>query len=81
MVDLLNHALLDRGRLSGRWEVETETASIVKTTFGVKDKTLDAKIEEMEALVRDDLGDARSFGLDSPTFRVPRIESPRQVQR
>jgi hypothetical protein len=77
--DLPSHAILDRGRLVGLWEFDIDTQSIVCATFGVRDKALDAVIRETERYVRDDLGDARSFSLDSPKSRVPRIEALRKL--
>ncbi len=47
-------------------------------TFGVKDKALDAAVKATEAYVRADLGDARSFSLDSPKSRAPKIEALRR---
>jgi hypothetical protein len=44
-----------------------------------KAKPLQQKIDEMEAFVRDQLGDARSFSLDSPKSRKPRIEALRRM--
>ena len=77
--DLPSHAILDRGRLIGLWEFDTETASIVYALFGGKpDPALRAKITETEAFVRDQLGDARSFSLDSPKSRMPRIAALRR---
>ena len=78
--DLPNHAILDRGRLVGLWEFDVDSSSIVWTTFGVKKaKPLQQKIDEMEAFIRDQLGDARSFSLDSPKSRKPRIEALRRM--
>lgn len=79
LADLPSHAVLDRGRVVGLWEFDTETQSIVCATFGVRDRALDAAVNETERYVRDDLGDARSFSLDSPTSRVPRIEALRKL--
>jgi hypothetical protein len=78
--DLPNHAILDRGRLIGLWEFDVETQSIVWATFGVKDKVLDAVVKKTEAFVRDDLGDARSFSLDSPKSRTPKIDALRKMR-
>ena len=75
--DLPNHAILDRGRLVGLWEYDVETQSIASSTFGVKDKALDAAIKKTEAYIRDQVGDARSFSLDSPKSRGNRIEGLR----
>jgi hypothetical protein len=45
-----------------------------------KSKALEAAIEETEIFVRDQLGDARSFSLDSPKGRAPRIEAIRKIR-
>jgi hypothetical protein len=73
--DLPSHAILDRGRLIGLWEYDVVTASIAWITFGSKDKALLEAVKRCERFVRDQLGDARSFSLDSPKSRAPRIEA------
>jgi len=79
--DLPAHAILDRGRLIGLWEYDVETESIAWATFGVKkSKALAAEVEETEQYVRDQLGDARSFSLDSPKSRAPRVEAIRRME-
>lgn len=78
--DLPSHAILDRGRLIGLWEYDADSSRIAWGTFGVKKtKQLTTAVEEMEAFVRDQLGDARSFSLDSPKSRVKRIEALRRL--
>jgi hypothetical protein len=82
LVDLPSHAILDRGQIIGLWEFDVDSGSIVWATFGrKKDKGLDAAIEETQAYVRDQLGDARSYSLDSPKSRAARIESLKSVRR
>jgi Winged helix DNA-binding domain len=76
---LPGHAILDRGRLIGRWEFDTETGTIAWTSFVPHDKALEKAVREMESYVREDLGDARSFSLDSPKSRAPRIEKLRAM--
>ena len=77
-MDLPSHAILDRGQIIGLWEYDVDSRSIAWTTFGrKKDRALDAAIEETEAFVRDELGDARSFSLDSPKSRAARVASLR----
>jgi hypothetical protein len=62
------------------WEYDVDSGSIAWGTFGVKKtKSLAAAVEETEAFVRDQLGDARSFSLDSPKSRTKRIDSVRQM--
>jgi hypothetical protein len=38
-------------------------------------KALEEAVRKTEAFIREDLGDARGFSLDSPKSRVPRIEA------
>jgi hypothetical protein len=74
--DLPSHAILDRGRLIGLWEYDPDARSIVWMTFDAKrPPKLRAAVEETEAFVRDQVGDARSFSLDSPKSRRPRIDA------
>jgi hypothetical protein len=77
LMDLPNHAILDRGRLAGLWEYDTATETIAWTAFGAKDKALREAVSRTEQYVREQLGDARSFSLDSPKSRAPRIEALR----
>jgi hypothetical protein len=78
--DLPNHAIFDRGRLVGLWEYDTETESIAWSSFVIKDKALAAAVEQTEKYIREQLGDARSFSLDSPKSRAPRIEALRRAK-
>ena len=73
--DLPSHGILDRGRLIGLWEFDPSRESIVWTSFGVQDKKLDEAVKRTEGYIREQLGDARSFSLDSPKSRAPRIEA------
>jgi hypothetical protein len=74
--DLPSHAIFDRGRLIGVWEYDADAGAIVWGTFdGRADAALKREIAETETFVRDQLGDARSFSLDSPKSRRPRIDA------
>ena len=77
--DLYNHAILDRGRIVGLWDYDVETQSIAWTSFVGKNKALEEAVRKTEAFVRDELGDARSFSLDSPKSRAPRIAALRRT--
>jgi hypothetical protein len=78
--DLLpDHAILDRGRLIGLWEYDQATESIAWVSFVKKDKALQEAVTRTENFVRGQLGDARSFGLDSPKSRAPRIQALRKA--
>jgi DNA glycosylase AlkZ-like len=71
--DLPSPAILDRGRIVGLWEYDPETESIAWTAFVKKDRALTEAVARTEEYVRSQLGDARSFSLDSPKSRAPRI--------
>ncbi|MFE0684578.1 DNA glycosylase AlkZ-like family protein [Streptomyces sp. NPDC058961] len=71
--DLPAHAIVDRGRIVGLWEYDVEGAEIVWQAFGKADAALRAEVDRVTAFVRDELGDARGFSLDSPRARAPRI--------
>ncbi|MFI6050772.1 DNA glycosylase AlkZ-like family protein [Streptomyces violascens] len=71
--DLPAHMIVDRGRIAGLWEYDVERAEIVWQAFGKPDAALRAEVERVTAFVRDELGDARGFSLDSPKSRAPRI--------
>jgi hypothetical protein len=82
LIDLPSHAILDRGRLIGFWEYDGEAHEIVWITFGTgvkKTKALETAVDETAAFVRDQLGDARSFSLDSPKSRAPKIATMRRL--
>jgi hypothetical protein len=71
--DLPSHAIVDRGRVVGLWEFDPETNSIAWMSFIPKNKDLERAVRATEEYVQTQLGDARSFSLDSPTKRAPRI--------
>jgi hypothetical protein len=79
--DLPSHAILDRGRVVGLWEFDPEARTIAWWAFGAnpKDKALVAAVERTEAFIAGDLGDARSFSLDSAKSRAPRIAALRRA--
>ncbi len=79
ITDLPSHAIFDRGRLAGLWEYDVEAGTIAWATFGAKEKALSGEVKRTEQYVREQLGDARSFSLDSPKSRAPRIEALRKA--
>lgn len=77
--DLTSNAILDRGRVVGLWEFDPEAGEIVKLLFVPTNAELERAVSRTEAFVRDQLGDARSFSLDSPKSRRPLLEAFRQM--
>src|SRR5580692_6446277 len=76
---LPSHAILDRGRVVGLWEFDTATDSVAWISFVKKDQALEDAVKRTEQYVREQLGDARSFSLDSPKSRAPRIAALRKA--
>src|SRR5579872_4135592 len=79
IADLPSHAILNRGRIVGLWEYDTTTQSIAWTAFIKKEKALERAVAHTEKYVREQLGDARSFSLDSPKSRAPRVAALRKA--
>jgi len=79
IADLPSHAILNRGRIVGLWEYDTTTQSIAWTAFIKKDQALEQAVARTERYVREQLGDARSFSLDSPKSRAPRVAALRKA--
>ncbi len=79
LADLPSHAIFDRGRLVGLWEYDTATESIAWMPFIPKNKDLEKAVARTEDYIRTQLGDARSFSLDSPKSRAPRVEALRKA--
>jgi hypothetical protein len=77
--DLTSNAILDRGAIVGLWEFDPFRASIAWFSFTSPDESLRECVSRTEAYIRDQLGDARSFSLDSPKSRAPRIEAIRKA--
>jgi hypothetical protein len=75
--DLPSHAILDRGRIIGVWEFDPEKGAIVWVSLVEITSALRACVAATEAYIRDQLGDFRSFSLDSPQSRKPRIAAIR----
>jgi hypothetical protein len=51
----------------------TGKSPAVWSSFGIKDKAMESAVAVMEEYIREQLGDAPSFSLDSPKSRAPRI--------
>ena len=73
LLDLPDHGIFDRGRLVGLWQFDPADGVIVWNSFIKPDAALRDAVKRTEVFVREDLGDARSFSLDSPKSRAPRI--------
>jgi hypothetical protein len=79
LTDLPSHGIFDRGRLIGLWEYDVPGESVAWTAFIPPDAALKKAVSRMEEFVRMQLGDARSFSLDSPKSRAPRVEALRKA--
>jgi len=77
LMDLPSHAIFDRGRLIGLWEFDPDAGTIAWKAWE-SGEAIEAAVKRTESFVRDQLGDARSFSLDSPKSRAPRIAALRK---
>jgi len=76
--DLESNAIVDRGRVIGLWEFDPEAGEIVWASWVKVEKALKEKVARTEAWARE-LGDVRSFSLDSPKSRKPRLNALRKA--
>lgn len=72
--DLPDHPILDRGRIIGLWQYDPAQERIVPWLFHGPTPAVTQRIAEVEAWIREDLGDFRAFSLDSPASRQKRID-------
>lgn len=73
LVDLDSHAILRDGRVIGVWDFDPENGRILwKTIVGADQVEVAAR--EMESMIADQLGDARTFSLDSPQSRREKLK-------
>jgi hypothetical protein len=80
MSDLPSNAILKNGEVVGLWEYDPASAAIAWMPFSKPDTAMKQAVAQMEAFVRDQLGDSRSFSLDSPNSRIPKINALRKAQ-
>src|SRR6476620_11186734 len=73
--DLPDHPILDRGRIIGLWQYEPAQERIVPWLFHGPTPAVTQRFAEVEAWIREDLGDFRAFSLDSPASRQKRIDA------
>lgn len=77
LTDLENQAIVDRGRILGVWDYDPGAGELVWATFAPPSAAVRAEAERVEAWVRAELGDVRSFSLDSPESRTARLQGIR----
>jgi hypothetical protein len=78
--DLESNAIVDRGRVIGLWEYDPDAGEIVWVSWVKPDKALRDAVARTETWARE-LGDVRSFSLDSPKSRKPRLDALRQAAK
>lgn len=81
LFDLPHHAIVDRGRLVGLWDYDPAERRVIYATFSPADHAVREGVARTEAYVRDELGDARSYSLDAPGSRGPRLAALRGAAR
>ena len=80
-LEIDHHAIVAGGARVGVWEFDFDAQKIVwALTTKDKPKGVEQAVAEMEAFARDQLGDVRSFSLDSPESRKPAIAERAQAR-
>ncbi len=72
-----DHSIMDRGQTVGNWQFDPVAGEIVWTSTAKATAQLREAVAVTEAYIREDLEDFRSFSLDSPKSRIPRIQALR----
>lgn len=72
--DVSSHMIIDRGQIAGFWDYDPAEHKIVSHLWRQPTKQFQEELERTEAFIRDEIGDARSFSLDSPASRQGRLE-------
>lgn len=78
LTDLSNHGIFDRGRLIGEWAYDEPNQELVYTAWAGDKELIAKRAADTQAFIQGQLGDARSFSLDSPKSRQARIYWLRQ---
>ncbi len=79
--DLPDHPIVDRGRIIGLWQYDPGGERIAHWLFDAPTAAVVHRIKEVERFIREDLGDFRSFSLDSPSSRQKRIDALNTARR
>jgi hypothetical protein len=75
------HVITERGRIVGFWEFDPAAEVLLHTLFVPQDAALKEALARTETFVRDELGDARGFSLDSPKSRAPKLAALREAMQ
>lgn len=80
LMDLSNQPIVDRGRIIGLWDFDGINDKLVWAAFSPADAALRDAAGAFENWVRTNLGDARTFSLDSPESRTSRLDAIRGMK-
>ncbi len=78
LFDLDNHPIFDRGRLVGLWAFDEPNQELVYTAWAGDIDLIAQRAADTETYIKEQLGDARSFSMDSTKSRQPRINLLRE---
>ena len=72
-----DHSIMDRGQMVGNWQFDLAAGEIVWASTVKATAQLREAVAVTGAYIREELEDFRSFSLDSPKSRAPRIQALR----
>jgi hypothetical protein len=73
------NAILDRGTVVGLWEYDFNERKVVSAFLEPVENSVLQEIQRTEQFIKDELGDARTFSLDSPKSRQPKLDRLKSV--
>jgi len=77
LADSPSHFVTDRGQVIGLWEFDPDRGEVVDFLFVPATGAIKSAREGTAAMIRETLGDMRSFSLDSSKSRQPRLAALR----
>ncbi len=78
--DVSSHMILDRGTIAGFWDYDPAERKIIAHLWRESTQQYREELDRTETFIRDEVGDARSFSLDSPSSRQGRLSFLRSQQ-
>jgi hypothetical protein len=77
--DMEHHLIVESGRLIGVWEWDGVRGELAWATFRAPSSDVRAEARRFQSWVAENLGDVRSFSLDSPASRGDRVAAVRAM--
>lgn len=71
--DVSSHMIIDRGLIAGFWDYDPDERKVIAHLWRQPTHQYKEELDRTETFIREEVGDARSFSLDSPKSRQGRL--------